>query len=61
MGISAMCQAIGMSKGTYEMLKKGMISSLNYYESNILILLWYAHRRGVSEENAWVVTAVYPV
>lgn len=24
--ISAMCQAIGMSKGTYEMLKKGMIS-----------------------------------
>ena len=25
-GISAMCQAIGMSKGTYEMLKKGMIS-----------------------------------
>ena len=22
-GISAMCQAIGMSKGTYEMLKKG--------------------------------------
>ena len=25
-GISAMCQAIGMSKETYEMLKKGMIS-----------------------------------
>ncbi|UVV59333.1 hypothetical protein NXY28_27150 [Bacteroides thetaiotaomicron] len=24
--VSAMCQAIGMSKETYEMLKKGMIS-----------------------------------
>lgn len=31
-GISAMCQAIGMSKGTYEMHKKRDDKCLNYYE-----------------------------
>ncbi|MCS3258747.1 hypothetical protein NXV10_17145 [Bacteroides thetaiotaomicron] len=31
-GISAMCQAIGMSKETYEMLKKRDDKCLNYYE-----------------------------
>ena len=44
-GISAMCQAIGMSKGTYEMLKKGMISVLTITSVYLIITMIRSQKR----------------
>lgn len=43
--VSAMCQAIGMSKETYEMLKKGMISVWTITSVYLIITMIRSQKR----------------